>query len=117
MKSVLASFWATWQHNEDVIVPTLMIFCSRISLFAGYSIAELNNLKASSFSNKRLLKVSTDNKSLLMETTIHVRKMSVGDAIFERIFNSSLKKILRIKSYYVMDDDCRIDRCNEVDCE
>ena len=30
---------------------------------------------------------------------------------------SSLKKILRIKSYYVMDDDCRIDRCNEVDCE
>ena len=26
-----------------------------------------------------------------MEMTIHVRKMSVGDAIFERIFNSSLK--------------------------
>ena len=32
-----------------------------------------------------------------METTIHVRKMSVGDAIFERIFNSSLKNNFKNK--------------------
>ena len=54
-------FWATWQHYEDMTVPTLKISCFWIFLFSGYSIAELNNLKASSLSNKRLLKVSTDN--------------------------------------------------------
>ena len=36
---------------------------------------------------------------------------------FLKEFSILVSKILWIKSYYVMDDDCGIDHCNEVDCE
>ena len=50
----ISTFW-------EILLPILIIFCFPIYLFSGYSITQPINLKASSLSNKRLMKVSADN--------------------------------------------------------